>query len=272
MTETPRTGTPHPAPPVALVTGGASGIGQACATALARSGWRIGLLDFAEDAARATATALPGAGHTAEACDVRSAESVGRAIRTSAEVLGRVDALIGCAGIARPHPSASATDDHFRELLEVHTLGLIRCCRAAYPYLRESGGSIVGVSSMGAKFGLPHRLGYNTAKGAVESVVRTLAVEWAPDGIRVNAVAPGWVHTPAIQRLIDEGRLDPEPITARTPLGRFAQPGEIADTVAFLVSPAASFTTGQTLVIDGGLTVQGPESDPTVTADLSRRR
>jgi NAD(P)-dependent dehydrogenase (short-subunit alcohol dehydrogenase family) len=157
-------------------------------------------------------------------------------------------------------------------LFEVHTLGLVRACRAAYPHLvAAGGGAIVGVSSMGARLGLPHRLAYSAAKGAVDSVVRTLAVEWAPQRIRVNAAAPGWVHTPAIARLIAEGRLDPEPIVARTPLGRLAEPAEIVETVAFLVSPAASYTTGQVLVVDGGLTVQGPTSDPTArTGDHPR--
>jgi NAD(P)-dependent dehydrogenase (short-subunit alcohol dehydrogenase family) len=246
----------------AIVTGGASGIGAACAAVLARNGWRVGVLDLSAAAAKEVADALPGSGHVGVECDVTSATSVDAAVGQMAAG-APLGAAVACAGIAQPHPSATADDDHLRELLEVHTLGLVRACRAAFPHMTAAGGgAIVGISSMGARLGLPHRLAYNAAKGAVDSVVRTLAVEWAPQRIRVNAVAPGWVHTPAIARLIADGRLDPEPIVARTPLGRLAEPAEIAETVAFLVSPAASYTTGQVLVVDGGLTVQGPSSDP----------
>jgi NAD(P)-dependent dehydrogenase (short-subunit alcohol dehydrogenase family) len=195
----------------AVVTGGASGIGVACAAVLARDGWRVGVLDLSAAAAKEVADALTGGGHIGAECDVTSATSVDAAVGQVAAG-GPLGAVVACAGIARPHPAATADDDHLRAPLEVHTLGLIRARRAAFPHLTAAGvGAIVGVSSMGARLGLPHRLAYNAAKGAVDSVVRTLAVEWARQRNRVNAVAPGWVHTPAIARLVAEGRLDLEP-------------------------------------------------------------
>jgi NAD(P)-dependent dehydrogenase (short-subunit alcohol dehydrogenase family) len=200
---------------------------------------------------------IPDTGHVGAECDVTSATSVDAAVGQMAAG-GPLGAVVACAGIARPPPPTTTASGSCSRC----TLGLVHVCRAAFPHLTAaSGGAIVGISSICARLRLPHRLAYNAAKGAVDSVVRTLAVEWAPQCICVNAVAPGWVHTPAIARLIADGRFDPEPIVARTPLGRLAEP---AETVAFLVSPAGSHTTGQILVVDGGLTVQGPSSDPVI--------
>jgi NAD(P)-dependent dehydrogenase (short-subunit alcohol dehydrogenase family) len=138
-------------------------------------------------------------------------------------------------------------------------MGAIRMSRAAYPLLRESPqGAIVYMSSMGARLGVAERLGYNAAKAGIEGVTRTLAVEWVPDGIRVNAVAPAWVKTPAIAGLIDSGYLDPTPVEKRTPLGRFADPREIAEVIAFLLAPASSYITGQSITVDGGMTIHFP--------------
>ncbi|MGI8313421.1 SDR family NAD(P)-dependent oxidoreductase [Saccharopolyspora hattusasensis] len=248
-------------PPAAIVTGGSSGIGRATAEALVRQGWLATLADIDLDRAREVADTLgqhgPGKA-IAVSCDVRDSASVNAALDETHQRYGRLDALIACAGIARPHPSHTSTDEQLGALIDIHLMGLIRCARAAYPHLRQSGGCIVAISSMGARLGLPHRLGYNAAKGGVESVVRTLAVEWAPDHIRVNGVAPGWVRTPAIAELIDRKILDPTPVENRTPLGRFARPAEIAEVIAFLTTPAASYITGQTIPVDGGLTIQGP--------------
>lgn len=248
------------APPVTIVTGGASGIGAAVAVTLADRGHRLAIADLDRVLAEDSARRLPGDGHLGVACDVRSTPSVNALVWYAAEAFGGVDGVVTCAGMSRLAPSADVDDDALHELLDVHLLGSIRTLRAAYPYLADSPrAAAVAMSSMGAHLGIPGRLGYCVAKGGVEAMVKTLAVEWAPDAIRVNAVAPGWVNTPAIGRLIGDGQLDERPITARTPLHRLGEPHEIAECIGFLLDPTtSSYVTGQVFIIDGGLTVQGP--------------
>jgi NAD(P)-dependent dehydrogenase (short-subunit alcohol dehydrogenase family) len=248
-----------PTTSVIAISGGASGIGLATAKLLAEEGNQLVLLDLNGDAATAALGELEGEGHLAIATDVTSTESVDAAFATIGEHYGRLDGMLAAAGIVDPAPSATATDASLERLIDIHLMGAIRMSRAAYPLLRESPqGAIVYMSSMGARLGVAERLGYNAAKAGIEGVTRTLAVEWVPDGIRVNAVAPAWVKTPAIAGLIDSGYLDPTPVEKRTPLGRFADPREIAEVIAFLLAPASSYITGQSITVDGGMTIHFP--------------
>jgi NAD(P)-dependent dehydrogenase (short-subunit alcohol dehydrogenase family) len=242
-----------------LITGGASGIGLASANVFASRGWRVGIADLSLEGAEKAVASLPGAGHLALAMDVRSTPDVEAALESAVGAWGRLDAVTPLAGIVRPAVSANVSDDELLELLDIHLMGAIRVARAAYPYFLQRGrGAVVAISSMGAHLGVAERLGYNAAKAGVEGTVRTLAVEWASSGIRVNAVAPAWVKTPAIESLIISGFLDPKPVEGRTPLGRFAEPQEIGEVIEFLASPRASYITGQSIVVDGGMTVQFP--------------
>ena len=241
-----------------IVTGGASGIGFATANLLAERGHRVAIADLDATRAADAAASLPGA-HIGVSADVRSTASVDTLVGTVIDEFGGLDGIAACAGIVEPAPSRSVSDDSILKLLDIHLMGTIRIARAAYPHLTDSSrAAVVAMSSMGAHLGIPERLGYCAAKGGIEAVVKTLAVEWAPDNIRVNAVAPGWVKTPAIAALIDAGFLDTAPVRARTPADRFADPSEIAEAIAFLLSPASSYITGQAIVVDGGMTVQGP--------------
>lgn len=143
-------------------------------------------------------------------------------------------------------------------MLDIHLSGSMRSCRAAYPLLLKSDrAAIVNIASVAALTGMPGRASYTTAKAGIAGLTRTLAVEWGPQGIRTNAVGPGYVRTALTDTLIDEGKLDDRPIRARTALGRFAEPGEIAEAIHFLCSPAASFINGHLLMADGGLTIDG---------------
>jgi NAD(P)-dependent dehydrogenase (short-subunit alcohol dehydrogenase family) len=233
--------------PVALIVGGASGIGRATSEVLAEQGWQVAIAD------------VQVSGDDCYTCDVRDLASVQAAVDGVAAAFGGIDLVVASAGYREPAPSSDVTDDALGRMIDIQLTGTIRCARAAYPYLRKSErASIVALSSINAHLGIPHRLAYNVAKAGLEAMVRTLAVEWAPDNIRVNAVAPAWVRTPMVQSALDAGTLDEAQLKEWLPLGRLAEPREVAETIAFLASPAASYISGQSLLIDGAMTVRGP--------------
>lgn len=244
--------------PVALVTGGARGIGAATCRAFAAAGYHVVVADLDADAAASMAAALPDADARSLGigADVTDTSSVDAMIQTVLERFGRLDALVNNAGIIDPGPSASVTDASWERVLSVHLDGTFRCSRAAYPALCASGrGAIVNIASIAAHVGVRNRLSYAAAKAAVEGMARTLAVEWAGDGIRVNAVAPGYTRTELFQQAVDAGAIMIEQMRARVPLGRPAEPSELASVIVFLAGPGASYITGQTIVVDGGLVV-----------------
>ena len=243
---------------VALIVGGARGIGGAASEAFAASGHAVVIADLDGQAAAALAERLDPSGERALGIpvDVTSRESVDAMVASVVARFGRLDAMVDCAGIIDPRPSAEVDDAAWQRLLAVHLDGTFRCARAAYPALVASGGgTIVNIASIAAHVGIPGRLSYTAAKGAIEAMTRTLAVEWAPDGIRVNAVAPGYTSTELVQQAIDSGRLDTKALVQRVPLRRLANPSEIASVVLFLSTGASSFITGQSIVADGGLII-----------------
>jgi NAD(P)-dependent dehydrogenase (short-subunit alcohol dehydrogenase family) len=243
---------------VALITGAARGIGLACARHLHTEGLKVVLTDVDVAGAEASAASLDSAGESAVGVelDVTSTESVSRAFAAMAERWGRLDVLVNNAGIVDPRPSHELADEEWSRMLGVHLDGTFRCSRAAYGLLRQAGdAAIVNLSSICARLGLPKRLGYSAAKSGIEGLTHVLAAEWAPQGIRVNAVAPGYTATPRMARVLEEGLLTPERIAEIVPLGRFGEPEEIAEAVAFLASSRASYITGQTIVVDGGVMV-----------------
>lgn len=243
---------------VALIVGGARGIGGSTSEAFAATGHVVVIADLDGQAAAGLAERLDPSGVHALGIpvDVTSRESVDAMVASVVARFGRLDAMVDCAGIIDPRPSAEVDDAAWQRLLAVHLDGTFRCARAAYPALVASGGgTIVNIASIAAHVGIPGRLSYTAAKGAIEAMTRTLAVEWAPDGIRVNAVAPGYTSTELVQQAIDSGRLDPDALVQRVPLRRLADPSEIASVVLFLSTSASSFITGQSIVADGGLII-----------------
>ena len=194
-------------PRVALITGSARGIGMAVAQIFLDNFGCAVIADVDGDEAYSTARSLDSTGRRVLAVDldVRSTESIESAIASTVSKFGRLDVLVNNAGTAHPEPSAQVTDQSWSDLLAVHLDGTFRCCRAAYPSLRESGtAAIVNISSVLAKIGVPKRLSYSAAKAGIEGLTHVLAVEWAEVGIRVNAVAPGWTRT---QRVADFANL-----------------------------------------------------------------
>lgn len=248
---------PAPAPQRTVVTGGFSGIGRACVEKiLAREG-HVAVFDLADGTDRGGAeVASDRLVHLR--CDVSDQDAVFQTFAEIHDRWGGIDALVNCAGVARPGPSKSLSEADWNLMLDVHLTGTMWACQAAFPELCASDrAAIVNLSSVAGRMGMPGRASYNAVKSGIEGLTRSLAVEWAAHGIRCNAVAPGYVDTPFIQALEEQGKLDKRPIVERTPLRRFAHPEEIAETILFLLSPAASFVTGHTLVADGGLTIDG---------------
>jgi NAD(P)-dependent dehydrogenase (short-subunit alcohol dehydrogenase family) len=246
---------------VAYVTGGAGGIGRATCAAFLDAGYRVALTDLDAGASQAAAVELDGSGERVVglACDVSSTESVDGAVAAAVERFGRLDALVNVAGVVGPGASEELGDESWERLISIHLGGTFRCSRAAFPALSATGaGSIVSISSIAGRTGFSIRASYCAAKAGIEGLTRALAVEWAKRGVRVNAVAPGHVRTPMLDHSLAIGSVTPEIVEARTqriPLGRYAQPEEIAAAVLFLSSPAASYITGETLYVDGAITV-----------------
>jgi NAD(P)-dependent dehydrogenase (short-subunit alcohol dehydrogenase family) len=220
----------------ALITGGTTGIGLAIARAFAAAG------------ARVTAAGLGAA--TEPNLDMRELDVTSdpqvRALIASFQTL---DFVINCAGIIRRDEEYQI--ETFQRVLDINLSGTMRVSVAAKPMLAAGQGAIVNIASMLTYFGGPRVPAYSASKGGIASLTRSLAVAWASEGIRVNAVAPGWITTPLTHAL----HTDPErsaPILARTPMGRWGKPEEVAAAVLFLCSPAAAFITGAILPVDGG--------------------
>ena len=244
---------------IAVVTGGAGGLGAAVAVALADAGARVAVADLDHDGARALASEL-GPGHIALPIDVRSTASVGAAAADVLAQLGPPSILFCGAGVQRVRPTLEVTDEDWDFVVDINLGGTFRCCRAFGAAMVEHGrGAIVNVASLsGLEFGGGGRVPYGASKGGVTGLTRALAIEWAPMGVRVNAVAPGIVATPMVRGLADDGSLDLDDLSARVPLGRIATPEDIAGVTLMLVSRAGEYIVGQTLIIDGGLSCSGP--------------
>jgi NAD(P)-dependent dehydrogenase (short-subunit alcohol dehydrogenase family) len=238
----------------ALVTGGAHGIGRACAARLAEEGARVAVLDLDEEAAHDVVSRLEQPGerpHLAVQMDVTDRSSVDQAVGRAAGELGRVDTLVNVAGGDVEHGTFEDTDDEvWRRVLDLNLLGVVRCCRAAIPHLRRSTMSpaIVTVSSVNAFTALGSEA-YSSAKAGLTSLTGNLAASLAHDGIRVNAVAPGTIRT----RVWDSQEGGADRLEPLYPLGRVGEPEDVAGAIAFLASSDAAWITGHTLPVDGGL-------------------
>jgi NAD(P)-dependent dehydrogenase (short-subunit alcohol dehydrogenase family) len=232
---------------VAIVTGGASGIGAAIAARLRADGAIVAVFDV-----NAAADA-----DLAMQVDVSDDASVRAGVQRVIDELGRIDILVNNAGIGAQGDVTANSDDEWHRVFDINVVGMARVARHAMPHLRRSpAAAICNTSSIAATAGLPQRALYSATKGAVLSLTLAMAADHLPDGIRVNAVNPGTADTPWIGRLLASA---PSPdveraaLEARQPHGRLVSPDEIADAVAYLVSPRAGSTTGVALAVDGGM-------------------
>jgi NAD(P)-dependent dehydrogenase (short-subunit alcohol dehydrogenase family) len=233
----------------AVVVGGSSGIGRATAQALHDAGYRV-LATGATAAECTAARATLDASIELRVLDVTQAD----AVQTLFSGLERLDTLVNAAGIGRG--SAEFSEEGFARTMDVNLMGTMRCCYAAKPLLQASAGSIVNIASMMSFFGSGTAPAYAASKGAVAQFTRSLAVAWAEEGIRTNAVAPGWIATPMTQGMQADAAYA-QRVMARSPMKRWGQPEEIAAAIVFLASKAASFVNGAIMPVDGGYTAVG---------------
>lgn len=231
-----------------LVTGGASGLGRDIAAEAAATGRPVALLDRDADAVRDAAEAVGGIPVTA---DVTRPDELDRAVSRLVSEHGPLGGVVNSAGLTRPAPAADMDVDDWQLVVDVDLNGTYYVCRAVFPHF-SPGAAIVNIASIASVRGLPGRVAYSAAKAGVVGLTRALATEWAPHGIRVNAVGPSWVDTPLIRTMVADGVLDGEQLRSRTPLGRMCTPGDVAATTLYLLSDVAAFVTGQTIYVDGG--------------------
>ena len=245
---------------VVLITGAGIGIGRATAVAFGAAGAHVVVTDVLETEGRAVVDEIRAAGGSAEFqfLDVRSTEAADALVADLENRLGGIDTIVANAGIAHRTPIEQLTDDKWDLTFDIDLKGIFRVVRPAVAGMRKRGkGSIVALSSiMGVAYGWDEHVHYSAAKSGVVGLVRALAVELAPQGIRVNGVAPGYIRT--AQLLSKENSLGPELADKAgefIPMGRIGQPDDIADVILFLASNSARYMTGQVLVVDGGLLV-----------------
>ncbi len=243
-----------------LVTGGGIGIGRATALAFARAGYHVVVTDVLETEGRAVADAISAGGGSASfmAMDVRSSARVDAVVAAVNAERGAIDALVLNAGIAHKVPLTELSDARWDHTLDIDLKGMFRVARAALPAMRQRrAGAVVCLTSlMGLAWGWSEHVHYSAAKAGVIGLMRGLAAEVAADGVRVNAVSPGYVRT--AQLLSEEHSLGPagtELAAGRVPLGRIGEPEDIADVILFLASSQARYVTGQVIVADGGLAI-----------------
>jgi NAD(P)-dependent dehydrogenase (short-subunit alcohol dehydrogenase family) len=242
---------------VAVVTGGGRGIGQAIALALADFGAKVVVCGRSMNALASTAEMIAAAGGTALAqqMDVSDGHSIVEARARVLAEFGQIDILVNNAGIDPHYASMENTSiEEWDEIIRVNLTGVFRCCRTlGEPMLARKTGSIVNISSIAGHIGLKRQVPYCASKGGVEQLTRALAHDWAEYGVRVNAVAYGFVRTDLTAGMVSHQHIAPR-LLSRIPFGRFGETSEVAGAAVFLASPAASYVTGHSLVVDGGWT------------------
>ncbi len=241
---------------VALITGGASGIGLAAARLFAAEGAHVVIADYNQAGAEAAAESLKDHGVRALHVNVAESESVQRMIVDTVTAFGTVNILINSAGTGeQPGPIHEKDEHDWARVLAVNVTGTFLCMKYALPHmLTNSSGVILNMASIGGLLGFPNSAAYAASKGAVIQLTRAAALEYARRGIRVNAIAPGWIETPMVEAYTQSG-ISIDRLTRSVPLGRLGKPEEVAALLLFLAGDDAGFLLGSTVVIDGGISI-----------------
>ena len=245
---------------VAIVTGSSSGIGRAIATELAARGMRVVVTSRSAERAQATAAAIEQQGGTAVgvATELTDADAPAALVARTLDAFGRLDVLVNNAGAGQVADSETLALADWQRIIDLDLSAPFRCAQAAArPMLAAGRGVIVNVSSLIGHVALPRRAAYGAAKHGLEGLTKTLAVEWARRGVRVVSVAPAYVATELLAGTSKAGGFTLEEVAHRTPLGRLAEPEEVARVVAFLASDDASYITGSSVLVDGGWLADG---------------
>jgi NAD(P)-dependent dehydrogenase (short-subunit alcohol dehydrogenase family) len=240
---------------LALVTGAGSGLGLAIARCMANAGARVILVGRDKAKLRSAAASI---GDHSEFIqhDVTKLKQTPKLIETIESKFGAVTILVNNAGIHLKKPAVETTDEEFNKVFSTHVHGAYALSRAIAPgMIRRKHGSILFIASMASLFGIPQVVAYSAAKSAHLGLVRTLATEWSPYGVRVNAIAPGWIETDMSRAALNHDPARREKILKRTPLGRFGEPQDVGTAAVYLCSRASKFVTGVVLPVDGGVSI-----------------
>lgn len=244
---------------VVLVTGAGAGIGRAIALACAQAGARIVVADLDEGAAREVANAIGDLGGEARiaAGDVSRPDDAKRFVQVAAEAFGQLDVLVNNAGIYVQGDALATSEEDWDRIMAVNVKGVFLCSKFALEAMRDRAGIIINIASEAGVVGIAGQVAYNTSKAAVLSLTRSMAIDHASQGIRVNAVSPGTTFTPLVAAAIARAS-DPDAARRRLeecrPLNRLGRPEEIAAAVVFLASDECAYATGSNLIVDGGYT------------------
>jgi NAD(P)-dependent dehydrogenase (short-subunit alcohol dehydrogenase family) len=244
---------------VIVVFGGAGGIGSETSTRLAASGAGIVIADLNAAQAQANAAGIVAAGGQAigVACDITNPQLCDEAAQAAVDRFGQLDGVVYCAGISQPHDSISLAPADWAHMVDVQLNGAFYGAQACARRMWDQGGAIVFITSTNAEAAFPRRAAYCAAKAGLAMLTKVLAIEWAERRIRVNAVGPTYVATAMTERNIAAKNIDEAQVKARIPLGRLAQPADVADAVMFLLSEQAALITGHSLYVDGGWLAYG---------------
>jgi NAD(P)-dependent dehydrogenase (short-subunit alcohol dehydrogenase family) len=247
---------------VAIVTGGAQGLGFGSATWLSRAGAQVAILDRNAEGAKDAVKKLHGHGHISVPCDITNAKDREQAIAAVYREFGSIDTLVNNAGITYITPAEYMDEEGWRSVFEVNIHGMMFMSRDVSHFMfKRSRGSIINIGSITSLLAMPGRAAYVTTKTAVLGLTRVLASEWAARGVRVNAIGPGYHKTALLEEYIDSGLVEEDKIRRRIPAGRLGTVDDIGKAAVFFASSLSEYVTGQFLMIDGGYTTFGAPGD-----------